>query len=359
MYIKQQYDKIKIDNSTEFRIQENEAIVENINRLIRFIQNNKVLATKTNRHFAIKQIEELNSILVNPIKILSARPQQKTYPNLDGLYLILITMGILSFRVSKKDIIMRIDEELLKNWQTLNATEQYFMLLEFWLIHSKPGDTLDSRSNNLPLMEIADFFTRNTNATIKMTIEMIHFKPEFYNIALYEMFGFINIIDAEPIKKNSWNIVDIKVLPFVKKILPLIAEDREGIVRLLFNQQNRGLYHKNFASYFKDFKNILKYPKKITHNGVFTLKVALGKVYRTLKIDSKESFETLALAILEEFNFDNDHLFEFIFIHRFGTQIEIKHSEMDLKNNEFCVDNFFGSPVSSVKLYFCLDIDEK
>ena len=343
MYIKQQYDKIKIDNSKEFTLQGSETIVENINRLIVYIQNNKVLATKINRHFAIKQIEELNSILVNPLKIISARPQQKSYPNLNGLYLILRTMGILTFAVSKKEIVMGIDEKLLKNWKTLNITEQYFMLLEFWLIHSKPKDTLSIHSNISPLAEIVNFFAENSCATIEITIEMIPFQPEFYNIALCEMFGFINVIDAEPTKKNRWNIIDIKVLPFAKKVLSLILQDKKNMLKFIFSSQERGYYQKTFAPYFKEFKNILKYPKEVTHNGVFTLKVTLGKAYRTIKIDSKESFETLALAILEEFNFDNDHLFEFGFMDRFGTQILVKHFEMDLNDTEFCVDNFYLS----------------
>ncbi|MBD3794161.1 MAG: hypothetical protein IE889_08435, partial [Campylobacterales bacterium] len=36
-----------------------------------------------------------------------------------------------------------INEELLKNWQQLNATEQYFMLLEFWLFHSRPDEIIE------------------------------------------------------------------------------------------------------------------------------------------------------------------------------------------------------------------------
>ena len=353
MYIKQQYDKIE---KKEIKL-DTDSVVENINRVIEHIQNHKILATKAKRHFAIKQIKELNDILGNPIEIISVRPAQKTYPNVNGIYLLLRAMGILRFKVSKKEIVMEINEELLKNWQSLNATEQYFMLLEFWLIHSHPRETIDA-SNRMPLMTLIDFFIRDSKFSLARTIELLDFSPEYYNLALYEMFGFVDIKTRKPKDKNRWNIVDIKVKPLIKKILPLILMGNREILMLEFNPPELGFFQKIFQPHFKEYKNILEYPKETTTEGVYRLKISLGRVYRTIEINSDTNFESLATDILEQFNFDCDHLYEFKFSDNFGKDRTIKHASMseegddDLGSDEYCLKNLPLQELESFKFIF-------
>ena len=342
MYIKQQYDKIDI-NKKEITIDGNETVVENINRLIAHIQNHKTLATKAKRHFATKQIKELNEILVNPIEITSSRPAQKTYPNINGLYLLLRTMGILRFKVSKKEIVMEINEELLKSWQSLNATEQYFMLLEFWLIHTTPRETIDA-FNDRVVIELINFFTIERFA-LDETISELSYAPEYHNLALCEMFGFVDIFAMKPKEKNRWNIVDIKVKPLVKKILPLVIMKDKELISRLFNPPKLGFFQKIFQPYFKAFKNILEYPKETTTEGVYRLKISLGRVYRTIDMNSDTTLQSLAIDILEQFNFECDHLYEFRFADNFGKNRTVKHSSMseegedDLWVDEYCLKN--------------------
>lgn len=357
MYIKKQYNKIRIGKK-EITLDDNESIIENINRVIEHIQNHKILATKAKQHFAIKNIKELNDILVNPLDIISTRPMQKSYPNINGLYLLLRTMGILKFKVSKKEIVMEINEELLKNWQSLNPTEQYFMLLEFWLIHSNPKDTIDS-SNNKPILELITFFTRDSHLSLDKTIECLHFHPEYHNLALCEMFGFVDILTIKPQEKNSWNIIDIKVKPLVKKILPLAIPKYEGMINFLFNPPKIGFFQKIFQPHFKEFKNILEYPKESITEGVYRLKISLGRVYRTIDVNSDTSFEYLAINILEQFNFDCDHLYEFKFSDNFGKNRSIKHEAMsedgdddDLWADEYCLKNLPLKELDSFKFIF-------
>ncbi len=354
MYIKQQYDKIEIEKK-EIRV-DKESVVENINRVIEHIQNHKILATKAKRHFAIKQIKELNDILVNPIEIISARPAQKTYPNVNGIYLLLRAMGILRFKVSKKEIAMEINEELLKNWQSLNATEQYFMLLEFWLIHSNPRETIEG-FNDRPIITLISFFTRE-RFSLDDTISELDYAPEYYNLALCEMFGFVDIFAMKPKDKNRWNIVDVKVKPLVKKILPLAIMENREIVSMLFDPPKLGFFQKVFQPHFREYKNILEYPKETTTEGVYRLKISLGRVYRTIEINADTNFESLAIAILEQFNFDCDHLYEFKFSDNFGKNIAIKHAEMsedgddDLWVDEYCLKNLPLQELESFKFIF-------
>lgn len=327
MYIKNQYDVIVVDKKTTL-LEGNETIVENINRVIAHIQNNTILATKNKYYFATKNIKELNDILVNPINIISARPVQKTYPNVNGIYLLLRSMGILRFKASKKDIVMKIDEELFKNWKNLNETEQYFTLLELWLIHSSPKDVIEV-FYEIPFVALNTFFRENTAPTLEKTIELFDFSSEYYSVALYEMFGFIEIQAAEPIKKNKWNITQIRVKPLIKNIFPLISIDKKHLLLFVYVKPKLGFFQNRVQQHYKEYKNRLKYPKKIINTGTYRLKISLYKAYRTIEINSNISFNDLADSILEQFNFDNDHLYEFRFIDRFGKKINISDASFD------------------------------
>ncbi len=339
MYVKQQYDAIAVGKKITV-IHGNETIVENINRIISYIQNNTIFATKNKYHFATKNIKELNDILVNPINIISARPVQKTYPNINGIYLLLRTMGILRFEIFKKDIVMKIDEELFKNWKNLNETEHYFTLLEFWLIHSSPRDIIES-FHEIPLKSLKSFFRDNITPTLKKTIELLDMSSEYYNLALYEMFGFIEIQADEPIKKNRWNISKITVKPLVKNILPLVILDKKDMLSLIFNGVELGYFQNRVQLDYKEYKNILKYPKTIINTGTYRLKISLHKAYRTIEINSTNSFESLANIILEQFDFDNDHLYAFNYVDRFGKKINILHSSLDGDGDNLWADDYY------------------
>jgi len=340
MKIQQQYNKIEIDTK-EIVVKGKDTIVENINRVLAHIQENKILATKGKQYFAIKHIKDLNSILVDPIDVFSTRPAQKTYPNINGIYLILRTMGMLTFQVSKKETVMGINEKLLKSWKKLNHTEQYFTLLENWLIHSQPYDTIEGNRNNLPLLEIISFFTYGKNSSTERMIERLNFFPEYYNLALAKMFGFIEITTITPNKKVRWNVTDIKLKPLVKQILELIKPKDDELMEFIFNPPSRGYSKEIFAPYCQDFKNILEYPKDKEKNGVFRLKISLGKVYRTIDITSEISFASLASTILELFDFDNDHLYEFKFLDNFGQQVSIIHSDIELDGGLAWANEFY------------------
>ena len=339
--IKKQYDAFKIEGK-EIILEGNETIVENINRVIAYIQEHKVLASKGRQYFAIKHIKELNTILVDPLDIFSIRPLQKSYPNINGIYLILRTMGMLTFKVSKKEIIMGIDEKLLKRWRQLNATEQYFTLLENWLIYSKPDETIDAANGDLPLAEIICFFTNGQNFSKETMIENLHFFPEYYNLALSQMFGFIEITTITPTNKVRWNIVDITLKPLVKQILELIKpKGKGGLMQLMFYPPQRGYTKEIFSPYCKTYKQSLVYPKPSDKNGVFRLKISLGKVYRIIDITSETDFQRLASIILELFDFDNDHIYEFRFRDNFGQKASIKHPWVALDEGKAWADEFY------------------
>ena len=76
----------------------------------------------------------LNLRLQRQIKHGLARPQQKSYPHISGLFLLLRASGIALVDSSGRKPLLVIDDRVLHSWNRLNADERYFGLLESWLI---------------------------------------------------------------------------------------------------------------------------------------------------------------------------------------------------------------------------------
>ncbi|NJN09622.1 MAG: hypothetical protein HC815_17195 [Richelia sp. RM1_1_1] len=64
-------------------------ILKDFQMLLDFIGTEGIEVSKTQNFLPMKSLEELNNQLTHPIQIDLKRPQQKAYPHLHGLYLLL------------------------------------------------------------------------------------------------------------------------------------------------------------------------------------------------------------------------------------------------------------------------------
>ena len=80
---------------------------------------------------------ELDKRMTNPLRPRLKRPQQKSFPHLNGLYLLLraTQLGVPEGH-GKANGRLTLDSTMHKQWPQLNATERYFNLLESWLRRS-------------------------------------------------------------------------------------------------------------------------------------------------------------------------------------------------------------------------------
>jgi hypothetical protein len=87
--------------------------------------------------------------------------------------------------------------------------------------------------------------------------------------------------------------------------------------------------YRNFQSrlqpYFPDWRETLPLPETIMRDGLHVFKVSLGRVWRRIAIPGEMTLEILSEAILDAFDFDNDHLHLFRYRNRFGIFEEVKH----------------------------------
>lgn len=310
------------------------SILQDFKFLLDYINSNTVDATKANYHIAMKHLVPINEKLIHPIKLKLNRPQQKSFPNISGLYLLLCSIGIIRFIYSEKKHIMTLDETILELWNNLNPTEQYFTLLESWLLRSQPKEILGEYSpfGRLLLRTYLDFWKsvpkkglqNERNRDIE---DHIKYVPGLYNIALLELFGILSIQQSETKTGKGWRILEIKRTDFgnaISKYLYQLDKNIDYLWQYEYNYEIPfGEWQTAFQSYFPEWRNNLTFPETELKSGIYLFKVSLGNVWRRIEICSEMTLEDLTDTILAAFDFDKDHLYSYYYKNRFGYTAEI------------------------------------
>lgn len=329
-------------------------ILKDFNNLIEYIKSNDITSTKSYNYISIKYLVPINKILTHPIKVNLIRPQKKSFPNISGLFLLLRSIGILKFEYIGKEAFLRIDKNVYKDWSSLNNVEAYFTLLEAWLIRSNPRNVIDEyipvyESQIKILLEFIEVIPSNGMeiSDNKDLAERIKYTPGMYNIALLELFGFIEIIHGEPEPGQAWRIEKIRTNAVGTSILYCLYErlvcTEEFFKFIVYNHCELkskipfGQLQDYFIEFFPDWKENLKIQASVFKNGTFTFKVLLGNSWRRISIQSHHTLEDFVNIILESFNFDKDHLYAFYLNDQFGNIIEI--------NSPYCEEGPFTADV--------------
>lgn len=313
------------------------AILKDFGCLLDFIESNKIEATKSKSYFSMKHLHSINERLSAPLKIGLNRPQQKAFANINGLYLLLRTMGIVKFHPTQKKDIFQLYEPIFQSWNELNNTERYFTLLESWLLRSNPRELLGAYPSVLLLKTCFEFWQEIPKNGLKVdgndrAEEMIKYIPGFYNIALMELFGFIEIFHGDPKPGKGWRILKIKRKSFgdaiFKYLNQAVLSFNEHLYLIIDYEINKGYkpygeWQSHFRPFFPEWCNNLAIPKPEYREGMYIFKVSLGEVWRQIAIYSDLTLEDLTDAILVSFDFDRDHLYSYYYKDLFGNMIEV------------------------------------
>jgi len=317
-------------------------ILRDFGVLLNFVREHAPLkVTSTNRLLPMKMLPQLNAAMTHPIKLDFKRPQHKSYPNILGLYLLLRATGLGVIEGSEAKQRLVIDEEILLSWNSLNPTEQYFMLLETALLRAEPeiiGDEYGGRFFDSPLYKWADFFQKTSEDGIEIAgdkekEDKLKRFPGLYDLTLMRMFGFITIQDDEPEPGKGWRILSIQKTPFGKAIL----QELTGLVLSLRDEfwtdygarkdASFGELQPKFQPFFPEWQHNLVIPEHEIQEGTFIFKVTVWKnVWRRVAIPGRMSLDRLSEIILDAFKFfDKEHLYRFIYTNRFGLEKHIDH----------------------------------
>ncbi len=291
--------------------------------------------------FPIKHIADLNERLSNSLNLNLKRPQQKSFPHINGLYLLLRTVGLLYLTQKKNKQYLILDEKVLASWHSLNPTEQYFTLLEAWFIRgnvetigerasrfSHPFSIYNGHVHRFPLEGDSARDGQSQSNLIEATrIDFFHL-----SLALFEMFGFLSI-KTNPAQNRRWDIQSIHRSAFGDALLLFL--DRLRVSKGFMWEYDfditvsYGEWQPALQNFFTEWQNNIITVQPEFQDGVYVYKVTLGEVWRRIAFPAKLTLEDLSDGILDVFDFDNDHLYQFRYRTRYGFITEVNSPDMD------------------------------
>lgn len=288
-------------------------------------------------------LAEVNALLAHPVELRLARPQQKSYPHINGLYLLMRASGLVWIEARGKNLFLAVDQEIYRAWKNLSPTEQYFTLLETWLLRGK--DEIIGERGGGPL-SLPDHYRRWIDLYGQIPEEglqvagdkdieyQLRYTPGWYNLGLLDLFGLITVQSGSPKEGEGWQIERIHRTIFGKGLLALLySEFFRDICRLVaLGEKGKipaGVLQPVLKPYFPGWINTLAIPEWIFREGTHIFKVSLGATRVRIAIPANHTLEWLATAILKAFRFDDDHLYLFSYQNRFGALEEVHHPSMD------------------------------
>lgn len=314
------------------------SILVDFELLLSFIEDG-VRSTGKYHLLPMGQLSELDQRMTNPLRPRLKRPQQRSYPHLNGLYLLLraTQLGIAE-GYGKSSGKLTLNSAMYKQWLQLNPTERYFNLLEAWLRRSC-WDAVGLRGGgqmNHVALNARDLWISIPTAGRRFSRKeggqgaLLYSLERSCTLALLELFGLMAVERAEPDEGQSWRVTEVRHTPFGDELLQIVFNEIE---QELFAHQNCtaefGHWQPILRSYFPRWVNNLMIAEPKFRDGAYYFKVSLGKPWRRIAIPAKSDLDDLAECIIRAFDFDGDHLYGFQFAARDGHQIHVEHPEID------------------------------
>ena len=339
-------------------------VIADVEALLRFIEAEKLLAT-TRHQLPMKSLFAINDSMTSPFQVALARPQQKAFPNLAGLYLVARSAGLVVVDKSGKKPLLGVDETVLGQWRKLNATEKYGHLLEAWFIGGDP-EIIDEASRHWTgfYIEVQGTFfdwTDDLSLTPRKkgrygikNAKAYNFWLGYYNLALLELFGFVRIEKHAVVKGQGWDPGKVSLTTWGEQALPFVFGilDNAGGEDILDRAESRdfkfGFFKKHFQPFFPEWKKDLVLTSGEFRKGRYYFKVSLGRdIWRKIAVSAEHSLGTLASAILDAFDFDHDHLYEFSLQNPRGTTMRYFHEYME--SAPYAAETYIGDMPVEVK----------
>ena len=288
------------------------------------------------------RLRELDERMTHPLRPNLERPQQRSFPHINGLYLLLRATQIgIPEGQGKTSGRLKLDPFMCEQWLQLNPTERYFNLLEAWLRHSSweaIGLHGSGRFGYL-VMEVRRLWEsirpegRSFSEREQVRGEFLHSVQQSATLALLELFGLMTVERDQPAKGQNWRVTKICHTPFGDELLRLVFSE---IQRSLFANED---FESDFGAWqpllqpsFPQWINNLKFAEPEFRDGIYYFKVSLGTPWRRIAIPAESSLDELAECIIRAFDFDGDHLYAFQFVERDGQKLTVEHPRVDRKS---------------------------
>jgi hypothetical protein len=319
-------------------------ILHDFQSLLAFVRGRDLPVSKVHQLLPLKVLPQINALLRQPIEVRLQRPQLKSYPHVQGLYLLLRATGLGQIGGTPTKPLLLIDPAVHEAWSALNPTERYFTLLEAWLLRGKP-EIVGERGGGFgfPTRQFADAAELLRCAgceglSIADNDQAAWFwydAPGRMGIALLEMFGLATVVPRPPQDGEGWVVDRLYRTPLGGAVFALLHEavfsDYTKVAELADTPQpTLGALQPVLTPYVPQWQHSLALPSWVFRGGRHIFKVSLGRgLWRRIAIDAKEPLDVLAGVILDAYAFDHGHLYQFSYRNRFGVVERVQHPYFD------------------------------
>ena len=319
------------------------SLLKDFQALLDFIGSDGIEVTKTTQHIGMKYLFELNERMTLPLETELKRPQQKAFPNLHGLYLVLRVSGLASLVKDKNKTLLKLDPEVLASWQKLNAVERYFSLLFCWIVRGDEEILGESRSwriqGFLRCLQIYQFMKQldsKEESEARYMIGLIF--AGLHNIALMTLFGFLT---GKPKINPDGTVEGVALSDFGRALLAYF----DTATKLYMDENDDelsdafyGFCAKDLMPLFPDWHNrLLIKEREVLTEGYSVIAVKVRDAVRKLAVPHDAVLHDFAMSILDAFNFDYDHLYEFVYKNELGKNETVMHPFSD--DGDFWADD--------------------
>lgn len=226
----------------------------------------------------------------------------------------------------------------MSSWNDLNPTERYSSLLESWMLRGNPGILGEhGYFASGSIGRWPDFFQRIPKRGLKISGDkaadsLLRYIPTLCTLALLDLFGMVKVTHAKPEPGKAWQIDRIQRTAFGDAMLRLFQEE-EIFLSLMFNTEiedgiSRHLRDK-LIPFFPEWKRNIELSEPEQKEGIYVFKVSLGSTWARIAIPSDHTLHALSASILDAYEFDYDHLYQFTYKNRYGIPTHINHPYMD------------------------------
>lgn len=356
-------------------------ILADFETLLAFIGLNGVKSGGKNLRIPLAALNDLDERMTHPLRPQLTRPQQVSYPHLNGLYLLLRATGLGIGSGQGDSGRLALNPPMLSQWVTLNPIEKYMTLFQAMLDSNWSMISSDESSHRGPRDGWSRIFglslprAKTKQASAPASELLWGGWTQQTTAALMELFGILEIPRDSPNKGENWRIKSIHLSAFGDAFLHRISDRSPALalhtMRLDFDfdfddeedDKNRAQWVGDFfREDFPDCLNTLQAIEAPFVDGIWEFKVSLGKIWRRIQTPADLTMDVLAAGILDAFRFDMDHMYEFQMRDRSGQKMSIGDEGLDGVDDycdEFAIGYLPLDPGQSMLFWFDFGADWK
>jgi hypothetical protein len=295
----------------------------------------------------IAAIPALDPRLARPLNLQLARPQLRSHPYLQGLHLLFRASGLGVVEGQGDKARLRVSPEMLEAWRGLSPTEQYFNLFDAWLFEAEPEMIGSDRGMDLNAvrewcfaLQIGSEGRKPLTADAVMQRLPYRYGRALADIALIDLFGLITV--EHPEAPKAWAPVRSQPTRYGSALITALAaglgEEPDDDDDDDEETPEPNVLQSVLQPYFPAWVNNLPGPAAPeVREGTYVFKVSMGKVWRRIALHHLHSLDDFVAFILDAYDFDFDHLYEWKYRDERGRTVRAAH--------EFCEDEICAEDI--------------